>query len=475
MYTADTDSKYIWSAQTTFDGVPLITLRNTDGEWLAQELKSHPEIKLTFSQEQKAFPMVHPGKPSPFSSYGISPDLDLKPDIAAPGAKILSTFPLNFGGWAQDQGTSMACPYVAGAVALLLEKYGKMPTSAIRSLLLNTADPMTMDDRQIYPVPKQGSGLLNIIDALNVRTLITPTKYALNNDSKLTAIDERQNFTIYNMAPTTVKYAISHLPAASLTGYNGSDPRPLSTVTLSNVTATITFAVTSVTIPPNGHAVVNWNIQPPNLDPAGHWFYSGFIYVKPDSDEGVQTIPYAAVLTTGLVNVLSQEQGYPSLQYPKNNSTTISASSADDTISLKLFTDNPTRLLLVGVLSEDNETDYGCALYLSYFARTAQPIPITFYPFEVGTCDSEQQSELLPNGNYRLYVSAVKMFGNLARTEDYEVWISPPFTIERVNETSTDVLPTFTDVLPTSTDVLPTSTDALPVPSPTASDPHSNK
>lgn len=60
-------------------------------------------------------------------------------DIAAPGQAILSTVPN--GGYESWSGTSMACPHVAGAAALLWSAAPSLSNQQIRHALENTADP----------------------------------------------------------------------------------------------------------------------------------------------------------------------------------------------------------------------------------------------------------------------------------------------------------------------------------------------
>jgi subtilisin family serine protease len=60
--------------------------------------------------------------------------------VAAPGVKVFSTLP--FDKYAAFSGTSMACPHVAGAAALLWAANPSLNYKQIKDLLLTTAVPL---------------------------------------------------------------------------------------------------------------------------------------------------------------------------------------------------------------------------------------------------------------------------------------------------------------------------------------------
>ena len=72
-------------------------------------------VDMTWTADRRPVPNPTGSLISSFSSYGLSPDLSLKPDIGAPGGIDPSTYPLELGGYANLSGTSMASPHVAGA------------------------------------------------------------------------------------------------------------------------------------------------------------------------------------------------------------------------------------------------------------------------------------------------------------------------------------------------------------------------
>ena len=96
---------------------------------------------LTWTNEAGTFLNPTGGLISSFSSYGMTVDLILKPDIGAPGGLIRSTYPLEQGSYATISGTSMASPHVAGAAALLKEARPGLAASDFRAILQNSADP----------------------------------------------------------------------------------------------------------------------------------------------------------------------------------------------------------------------------------------------------------------------------------------------------------------------------------------------
>lgn len=102
------------------------------------------------------------------SSNGPVSDGRVKPEITAFGTGVFSTFPNNT--YATISGTSMATPGVAGAVALLIERYrqlnsGQEPASAlIKNTILNTAQ----DLGNVGPDYRFGYGRLNVLSAVRI-------------------------------------------------------------------------------------------------------------------------------------------------------------------------------------------------------------------------------------------------------------------------------------------------------------------
>ncbi len=91
---------------------------------------------------------------APFSSRGGTGN---PVTISAPGVSIVSTFPFPANSYKSLSGTSMACPHVAGAVALVKQKFPAFTPAQIQAKLRLTARDLGVPGTD----PTYGSGLLN--------------------------------------------------------------------------------------------------------------------------------------------------------------------------------------------------------------------------------------------------------------------------------------------------------------------------
>lgn len=104
----------------------------------------------------------------------------IKPNISAPGTDIRSAS-ANSTGYTLLTGTSMACPHVAGAIALLFSKNPNLTISQIYDLVVDNADKPSAGGT--YPNNNYGWGLINIKKALdNVPEPNTPPVANFSSD-----------------------------------------------------------------------------------------------------------------------------------------------------------------------------------------------------------------------------------------------------------------------------------------------------
>jgi serine protease AprX len=95
-----------------------------------------------------------------FSSHGPTGDGRNKPDLIAPGEKVISTIP--GAGLASKDGTSMAAPHVSGIAALLLSRNTELmgQPQRVKEILCGSASDLGRD--KVF----QGHGLVDALRAL---------------------------------------------------------------------------------------------------------------------------------------------------------------------------------------------------------------------------------------------------------------------------------------------------------------------
>ena len=192
------------------------SISQDDGEMLAEAGKG----KLVISKDQTSGPFI-----SAFSSWGPTPSLQIKPEITSFGGNILSS--VTGGGYDRLSGTSMACPNLAGIVALLrqyvVENFPDIANDNVKinamvnCLLMSTADIALNKNGLPYAVRKQGAGLANLHNTLATSAYITTkdkngnemdtTKLELGHDPEKNGVYE-MSFTVKNFGDKKLTYTI---------------------------------------------------------------------------------------------------------------------------------------------------------------------------------------------------------------------------------------------------------------------------
>ncbi len=203
-----------------------IAISGTDGTFIKSLISAGAEPAITWTGETTLVQNPTGGLISTFSSYGLAPDLSLKPDLGAPGGFINAPYIVNAtpgqpgsgtATYAVLSGTSMSSPHVAGAVALLLQARPDVPRDRIRDALMNTAWPMpwNLNPGLGFPdsVHRQGAGMIDIAEAIATRTYALPASLALGESASGTYVDV---ITLHNDTDAPIVYALTQLDAFGL-------------------------------------------------------------------------------------------------------------------------------------------------------------------------------------------------------------------------------------------------------------------
>jgi serine protease AprX len=84
-----------------------------------------------------------------FSSRGPTSDERRKPDISAPGYRITAAEANSYDNYITFSGTSMATPFIAGTIALILEASPSLSPQQVKNTLLETAEDWGEENKDI--------------------------------------------------------------------------------------------------------------------------------------------------------------------------------------------------------------------------------------------------------------------------------------------------------------------------------------
>lgn len=195
--------------------LPSAFISQADGKALAAVAEGNRKLTVSASYGKVDNPTS--GEMSDFSSWGVTPELTLKPDLTAPGGNIKSA--TTGGGYTTKSGTSMSAPFVSGAMALVkqyIEQNDLAPTETdkanlVSNLLMSTAD-LVMAGTAPYSPRKQGAGSVNIAAATSTKAYLTAVdggrpKVELGDDAQKTGKYEVK-FKVHNLTNEELTYTV---------------------------------------------------------------------------------------------------------------------------------------------------------------------------------------------------------------------------------------------------------------------------
>lgn len=290
---------------------------------LRQALEQNKDVSIRLTTEVLVSDNDKALTPSSFTSWGPTPSLDFKPQLAGIGGEVYST--LNDNRYGTKSGTSMATPNVSGMASLMVEEYAqRFPSLSateraelIRVALMNTAQIPT--DAQSVPYsPRQvGAGLAQVDKAMATSVYATvedqPDKAAV----ALRQIDGARSFTVTltNRSDKDVRYTV---PAQQVVGESNEAGAQTTTHVSSE---SLVADASEVTVPAGGSATLSFTLTPDTS--STHYIEGWARLVSVTEDAPDLSVPYLGLVGDWNAEAIVRAPGDPlPASYDPNASAT---------------------------------------------------------------------------------------------------------------------------------------------------------
>nr|WP_062710415.1 S8 family serine peptidase [Streptococcus halotolerans] len=271
-----------------------------------QALLKNTNQTLSFPKQYQVFKNPGGNQISGFSSWGLTADGHLKPDVAAPGGFTHSASFKGTKGYELINGTSAAAPHVAGLVNLLKPIYQKrFPNKTpkelailIKQIMMSSATAIFNEQENAYVSPRQqGAGLVDAKKAASATAYVTDQ----NNNSKIHLGDVTDTFhlvaKIHNFSSSPTKfYYTAHVGTDKVENQHFAlAPRHLLSTELKTVVVPANTTL-DISIPIN---VAQFHEQLSKLMPNGY-FLEGFVrFMTSPNHSEVMSIPFIGFRGSG--------------------------------------------------------------------------------------------------------------------------------------------------------------------------------
>lgn len=214
-----------------------------------------------------------PNQLGTFSSIGPAVDYSIKPDLVATGASVYTAGQTQYisgnmytsSGYVTVSGTSFSSPMVAGAAAVVKAARPGLYGDDYRSIIVNSARPITAADGSAMDVMKGGAGSLNLENALNMTLSARPVSLSFGLQGS--TLDTYRQVIVKNISETPRSYTLEIQSA--------NEAKPLLTATA------LTLAPGEIAGP---CLMFQGEYEPGN--------YQGVLVIRDDETQAESRVPY---------------------------------------------------------------------------------------------------------------------------------------------------------------------------------------
>ncbi|KAK1519553.1 alkaline elastase YaB [Colletotrichum costaricense] len=462
------------------------------GDWAAEQIAKNYtlHLKIQADAQPAAFAAEVPsaGQLSTFTSWGPTYENDFSPIISAPGGVVYGAFP--DGKFAISSGTSFATPYISGVAALWYahakkdraEFVRRLTSTALALPAFESIDGKILDE--VASLAQQGAGLVDAAKLFDFTTVLLSEPTLSLNDT-----DNRVNthtIRIQNTGLEEVTYNISHIAASTVSSRNSLLYPNTYYPPLISAAGSLAEGKTII-VAAGATQDIEITLSAPDVAPDSGALWSGKILLAGSNDE-LLAVPYIGI-EASTYNWTALHHGPESYRYDDTDGILYpldyqgkayhpADGDSPETYFAFRYGTYEFSVDLVGIDWKTEQFAYppqhgsGSKAWLG--SVRSQPLADGGYMdfpmrevvrFNLGsyvTFRSFANGTAIPSGRYRIFTRSLRMFGDASKPEDWQLFLSDPFSIQLGSDPIPGQNATWTSSLPSSTAAMTTTATAVP-------------